>query len=170
MDAVRRSWHPEPTKKMTKYTRTENNLIFATISASASLYFIFISNDAPGPEGVSAPRWAELLASAVFAVLVVRSLRGGAFAAEAHLQVRNLFRTQTFPWSEVSRFTMGLFPVLRYPSADVVLKDGRRIRITMLAPPNPGFRPNNKEAEILLEKLEDELEAARKRDGPDSSP
>jgi hypothetical protein len=169
MEAVRCSWHPEPTKKMRKFARTENNLGFAAVFGAMSLYLLFVSDDPPGPEGVAPPMWAHLLLAAVFTVLAVRSLRGGVFAAEEYLQVRNLFRTQALPWSEVARFTMGLFPVLRYPSADVVLKDGRRIRMTMLAPPNPRFRPNNKETEILLQKLADELEAARKRDGLDPS-
>jgi hypothetical protein len=113
--------------------------------------------------------WVDLLLAAVFAVLAVRSLRGGVYVNSRLLRIRNIFRTQTVPWSEVSRFTMGLFPFIRYPSADVVLKDGRRIRMTMLAPPNPKWRPNNKETEILLQRLQEELEAVRKRDGLDSS-
>jgi hypothetical protein len=155
---------------MTKYTRTENNLGFAATSVAMSLYFLFVSNDpAVPPDGVAPPMWVDLLLAAVFAVLAVRSLRGGVYVNSGLLRIRNLFRTQTVAWSEVSRFTMGLFPFIRYPSADVVLKDGRRIRMTMLAPPNPRWRPNNKETEILLQRLQEELEAVRKRDGLDSS-
>jgi hypothetical protein len=154
---------------MTKYTRTENNLGFAATSVAVSLYFLFVSNDpAVPPEGVAPPMWVDLLLAAVFAVLAVRSLRGGVYVNSRLLRIRNLFRTQTVAWPEVSQFTMGLFPVIRYPSADVVLKDGRRIRMTMLAPPNPRWRPNNKETEILLQRLQEELEAVRKRDGLDS--
>jgi hypothetical protein len=43
---VRRSWHPEPMKKkVTKYTRTENNLIFAATFGAMSLYLLFVSDD-----------------------------------------------------------------------------------------------------------------------------
>jgi hypothetical protein len=152
-----------------KYARTENKLGFGSIFGAIALYLLFVSNDPPAPEGAAPPVWAHLLLAAISAVLAVRSLRGGAHVDDRLLRIRNIFRTQVVEWSEVSRFTMGLFPVLRYPSADVVLKDGRRIRMTMLAPPNPRFRPNNKETEFLLQRLEEKLEAVRKRDGLDSS-
>ncbi len=111
----------------------------------------------------------HLVLAAGFAVLAVRSLRGGAYVGEESLQIRNLFRTHVLPWSEVAGFSKGLYPVWRYPSADVVLKSGRQIRVTMLAPPNPAFRPNNRETEVLLDGLRNELAALRRRSTGDRS-
>ncbi len=148
----------------------ENNLVFAAVAVSVALYFVFVSDDpAVPPDGVVPPMWVGLVLAAGFAILAVRSLRGGTYVGEESLQIRNLFRTHVLPWSEVAGFSNGLYPVWRYPSADVVLKSGRRIRMTMLAPPNPAFRPNNRETEVLLDGLRNELAALRHRSTVDRS-
>lgn len=149
--------------KMTKYTRTENNLVFAAVLISAALYLVFVSDDPVGVEGAAPPMWVHLILAAGFAVLTVRSLRGGAYAGDESLKIRNMSRTYIVPWSEIAGFAKGCYPVIGYPSANVVLKSGRQIRMTMLAPPNPAFRPKNTETEVLLNQLAKELEAKANR-------
>ena len=155
---------------MTKYTRTENNLVIAATFVCAVLFLIFVSDDPPvPPDGVVPPMWVDLVLAAGFAVLAVRSLRGGAYVGEESLQIRNVFRTHVLPWSEVAGFSNGLYRIWRYPSADVVLKSGRPIRVTMLAPPNPAFRPNNRQTEVLLGGLRNELAGYQRRSTVDRS-
>lgn len=82
---------------------------------------------------------------------------------ERGVRVRNIRGTTFVPWSEVDRFSVGAQGMLTKVG---LLERRNRSPIAMWAiqGPNPATRPNNRVAERMIERLNEELEQHRASD------
>jgi hypothetical protein len=84
--------------------------------------------------------------------LAVRSVWMSVVAAPAGLTARNLFRTHHVLWEHIDHFEYGRKDPL--PLVGIaVLRDGRRIGLSAIQPPNPLFRPRNSFARESIDAL-----------------
>ena len=133
----------------------------------AAVFFIFTINDSS--EGIDQGSLTGftailgLVALGVCLTLAVRGWKAAIYVDNKGITIVNLFRTHRFAWAEIDGFVIGLHRVVSFPTSVVRLRSGREIRVPSISPPNPGTRPNNREAQNIVAALNRELEAAKER-------
>jgi hypothetical protein len=96
-----------------------------------------------------------------FLAVCVRGGMTGVWANARGVKIVNLRRTIDLDWDEVSRFSLGRVGLL--PKAGIAeVRDGSRIGIWAIQGPNPATRPNHRSAELLIDALNDKLDAHRR--------
>jgi hypothetical protein len=106
------------------------------------------------------------LIAAVFAVLVVRTLRIGVATGPDGVVVRGILRSWKLPWAEVERFEMGRWRGWGdFPCGVVRRRDGSTITVLALNPPFELEAGQDRRVPDLLAELNAELAARRARPG-----
>jgi hypothetical protein len=104
--------------------------------------------------------------AALFAVLVVRTLRIGVATGPDGVVVRGVLRSWKLPWTEVERFEMGRWRGWgNYPCGVVRRRDGSTITVLALNPPFELQAGQDQRVPELLAELNAELEATSVRQG-----
>jgi hypothetical protein len=83
-----------------------------------------------------------------------------AFYDDRGLRVRNPLRTISVPWDQIESFSLSR-KGFTWGTAAVRRRDGKEIRIWAIQKPNASTRPNNTNAEELIDALNERLAAAR---------
>jgi len=104
--------------------------------------------------------------AALFAVLVVRTLRIGVVTGPDGVVVRGILRSWTLPWDQVERFEMGRWRGWgNFPCGVVRRRDGSTVTVLALNPPFELQPGQGRRVPELLEQLNAELAANRARPG-----
>jgi hypothetical protein len=101
-----------------------------------------------------------LVAPIVIALAIwgFRAARSGVLVDDRGVVVRNPFRSVTLAWSDIVEFRMAWSGIRTY-GAQVVLRDGSRVKAFGIQGPNPRIRPKSKDAERIVAELNEELRA-----------
>jgi hypothetical protein len=131
-----------------------------------ALPLLFFGYFAVAPDTPAGQRAVYGAIAAVFAVLVVRTLRIGVATGPDGVVVRGVLRSWKLPWAQVERFEMGRWRGWgNYPCGVVRRRDGSTITVLALNPPFELQAGQDRRVPELLAELNAELEATRVRQG-----
>lgn len=163
LPALRSPWISEP--EMTRFSRRENNVVFAGSAFALAAGVVAVSNDSPSGVDTRGSTDPTVLVSYIVAlvalVIAVRGWRAGLYVNDQVLMLRNPFRTYRFNWNEIERFRIGSRALFPGPATLLDLRDGRTLNVLSLCPPNPFFRSNNRAVDATILYLNSRVERAR---------
>lgn len=132
----------------------------ALLVAYAS-YVIFAALQAGKP-------WIAAVLVVILAPLLISVMRAalaGAWSTQQGICVRNIRRTVFVPWDEIDRFAVGSHGML--PKVAILERNsGERIAMWGIQGRNPAAAPNDRAAERVVERLNDDLRAHRAAAAP----
>ena len=131
----------------------------AAFGAPAVFFALATLNDAEVTEHV-----VTACVALVFGVLAVRSLRLGLYYDDDTVVVRNIFRTHRWSWREIAAVGMRRAAPFGVPTPSLQVGD-RWVPIRGTEPPNQLTRPNNKDAQRAVDRVQRELDRRRSRAG-----
>jgi hypothetical protein len=102
-------------------------------------------------------RVAYTATGVVFFVCAARAARMSVLLMDDKLVVHGVLRTVTLRRSEIDRLEVRPGQFFPFPATYLLLRSGRRIRVTALEPPNQVSRPRHKEAYRMVDELNREL-------------
>ena len=130
------------------------------------LPLLFFGYFAVAPDTPGSQRVVYGVLAAVFAVLLIRTLRIGVATGGDGVVVRGVLRSWKLGWDEVERFEMGRWRGWgSYPCGVVRRRDGATITVLALNPPFEFQQGQDPRVPELLDELNAELEAMRVRPG-----
>jgi hypothetical protein len=122
----------------------------------------FFGYFAAAPDTPAGQRVVYGVIAAVFAVLMVRTLRIGVATGPDGVVVRGILRSWRLPWEEVERFEMGRWRGWgNYACGVVRRRDGSQITVLALNPPFELQPGQDQRVPELLAELNGELAARR---------